>query len=241
MNRSGSRLLLIVILLFFPACGGPKSGLFPPRPGDPAKPVYLINNGWHASLVVIRDDIPAETWPESDDFPDARYLEIGWGDKDYYMTPGFNLWYALKALFWPTASVLHIAGFSDPIDRFFPGSEIIEISLSLPGFERLSKMVHNSYRHDERGRPIVAGPGLYGESRFYLSNEKYHLFKTSNVWTAKTLRSAGAPLRPLLSITAGGAAREARKFGRSFAPEESAGKSSLVISTLDGQETPTPP
>jgi uncharacterized protein (TIGR02117 family) len=208
------------------SCASPPKGLFPPRPGEPTKPVYVVNNGWHASFVVKREDIPVEAWPEKTDFPEAIYLEIGWGDKDYYMTPGFNLWYAFKALFWPTASVLHIVGFSDPLEVFFPESEIIEIPLSLPGFEQLCKTVHDSYRHDEKAHPIVAGPGLYGESRFYLSNEKYHLFKTSNVWTAKALRSAGVPVRPLFSITAGGAASQARTFGRtdtttpSMSPEE---------------------
>ncbi len=227
MKRSRSFLLLAIILLFLSACAGPKSGLFPPRPGDPAKPVYIVNNGWHASFVVKRDDIPPEVWPESRDFPNATYLEVGWGDKDYYMASGFNLWYAFKALFWPTASVLHIVGFSDPIEVFFPESEIIEIPLSLSGFERLCDTIHDSYAKDGNGRPVPVGPGLYGESRFYLSREKYHLFKTSNVWTAKALRSAGVPVRPLLSITAGGAASQARTFGRPFSPEESPGKPSL--------------
>lgn len=214
MNRSGWFLPLAMTLLLLSACAGPKSGLFPPRPGDSTKPVYIINNGWHASFVVKRQDIPIEVWPESNDFPEATYLEVGWGDKDYYMTPGFNLWYAFKALFWPTASVLHIVGFSDPIGVFFPESEIIEIPLSFSGFERLCDTIHDSYAKDENGRPVPVGPGLYGNSLFYLSREKYHLFKTSNVWTARALRSAGVPVRPLFSITAGGAARQARRFGR---------------------------
>lgn len=226
MNRNGSLLTLIMILFSLSACASPPKGLFPPEAGDPTKSVYVVNNGWHASFVVKKEDIPVEVWPEKTDFPEAAYLEVGWGDKDYYMSPGFKLWYAFKALFWPTASVLHIVGFSDPIEAFFPESEIIEIPLSLPGFEQLCKTVHDSYRNDEKDHPIVAGPGLYGESRFYLSNEKYHLFKTSNVWTAKALRSAGVPVRPLFSITAGGAARQARRFERpptavpSTAPEE---------------------
>jgi len=228
MNRSRPFLLAILTLFSLSACATPNNPLFPPRPGEPTKSVFVINNGWHASFVVRREDIPIEVWPESNDFPEAAYLEVGWGDKDYYMSPGFNLWYAFKALFWPTASVLHIVGFSEPIERFFPESEIIEIPLSLPGFERLCKTVHNSYRHDERGRPIVAGPGLYGESRFYLSNEKYHLFKTSNVWTANALRSAGVPVRPLLAITAGGAARQARRFGHLFPPRGGAVPRALI-------------
>lgn len=213
MKRNGSLLTLILIFFSFSACASPPKGLFPPEAGEPSKSVYIVNDGWHASFVVRQEDVPAEVWPESRDFPDARYLEVGWGDSDYYPADRFNLWYAIKALFWPTRSVLHIVGFNEPVDQFFPESEIIEISLSVPGFERLCKTVHDSYRH-EGGQPVVVGPGRYGESRFYLSNERYHLFKTSNVWTARALRSAGVPVRPLLSITAGGMARQARRFGR---------------------------
>jgi len=41
-------------------------------------------------------------------------VEVGWGDRDYYPAPGFNVWYAFKAVAWPTPSVLHVTGFDDP-------------------------------------------------------------------------------------------------------------------------------
>ena len=208
------RALLMLAFLLWPACAAPNSSLFPPRPGEPSEPVYLINNGWHASLVVKREDIQTRIWPESADFPEAIYLEVGWGDRDYYTANRFHLWYAVKAVFWPTSSALQIVGFREPVDQFFPESEIIEIDLSPEGFARLCAYFHDSYAHDAGGHPISLGPGRYGNGRFYLSDEKYHLFKTSNVWTARALRSAGVPIHPLLSITAGSLAFQARRIGR---------------------------
>lgn len=204
----------MLVVLLWAACAAPKNALFPPEAGAPSKPVYIVHNGWHASFVVRREDVPPPVWPESGDFPEATYLEVGWGDKDYYMSSRFNLWYAFKALFWPTRSVLHIVGFNEPLSAFFPESEIVQIDLAPESFARLCDTVHDSYAHDDRGRTIPLGPGRYGNSLFYLSDEKYHLFKTSNVWTARALRSAGVPVHPGRSITAGGLAAQVRRFGR---------------------------
>ncbi|HZM35285.1 MAG TPA: DUF2459 domain-containing protein [Burkholderiales bacterium] len=60
----------------------------------------------------------------------AAYVEIGWGDRDYYPAEGFNLWYAIKAIAWPSASVLHVTGFDEPPARRFPASEVIELRLA---------------------------------------------------------------------------------------------------------------
>jgi hypothetical protein len=57
------------------------------------------------------------------------------------------------------------------------------------------------------------GPGLYGNSRFYLSRETYHLFNTCNVWTARALRAAGLPITPARAISVESLMSQARKFG----------------------------
>jgi len=58
----------------------------------------------------------------------------------------------------------------------------------------------------------VLGPGLYGRSRFYASRERFHLFKTCNVWVATALREAGLPVTP--SINAGALMARLRALGR---------------------------
>jgi uncharacterized protein (TIGR02117 family) len=190
--------------------------------GETRRPVYLVSHDWHTGIVVRRADLPAAAWPESEDFPDAEYLEVGWGDRDYYQSREPGAWLTLKAAFWPTPSVLHIAGFSGPVAGYFPHSEVIELNLSQRGFERLSGFVHDSFDRDGAARSARLGPGLYGQSGFYPAREKFHLFNTCNVWTARALRAAGLPVTSYFAITTDNVMSQARRFGKTI-PSRPAG------------------
>lgn len=181
-------------------CAAVPEGLFPPAPGEPTKPVYLVSHGWHAGIVVRRADIPPGVWPQSRDFPDAEFLEVGWGDRDYYMTRRPHLGHVLKAGLLPTASVLQIVGFNGPVERYFPRSEVIRIDLSEDGFERLCRYLEDSHAVDTAGRAQPLGRSLYGRGSFYLSRETYHLFNTCNAWTARAMRAAGCPVTPAANL-----------------------------------------
>jgi len=157
----------------------------------PPRTIYLVNHGWHAGIVMRRSDIPRGIWPEHRDFPDSKYLEVGWGDSTFYQTPEPDLFIALQAGLTPTESVLHIVGFNNPVTRYFPYSEVVEIQLSNTGFERLCRYFNDSHLRDKTGNALALGPGLYGKSRFYRSSEAYHLFNNSNHWTARALQTAG--------------------------------------------------
>jgi uncharacterized protein (TIGR02117 family) len=203
------------------ACRAPVKGLFPPAENEPTRTIYLVSHGWHAGIVVKRVDIPEGVWPEQDDFPESEYLEIGWGDRTYYMTPEAHWGVAFKAALWPTQSVLHIVGFNDTLPVYFPSSEIIQIQLSALGFERLIRFIADSYAKDETGHAILLGPGLYGKSRFYLSRETYHGFKTCNVWTAWALHASGFPITPIFAFRVEGLMSRARAFGVVIQPSPS--------------------
>lgn len=203
-------MLLLMVLL---ACSAPPKGLFPPASDEPFKSIYLASHGWHAGIVIKRGDIPTGVWPEHNDFPDAEYLEVGWGDKDYYMTPDPHFGITLKAGLLPTDSVLHVVGFSGSVTRYFSRSEITRIDLSYEGFARLCRYISNSYARDEADKVQALGPGLYGKSRFYLSRETYHAFNTCNVWTARGLRNAGCPLVPASTLTVDELMTEVASFG----------------------------
>ncbi len=203
-------ILLMSVLLG--ACASP-GDISLPDPSEPSITVYLVRHGWHAGIVVKREHIPEGVWPQHKDFPDAEYLEVGWGDRDYYMTSSPHLGITLKAALLPTASVLHIVGFSGPVTRYFPASEVIRIELTEAGFQRLCNYLENSYALDEAGHNQPLGPSLYGSGKFYLSRESYHTFNTCNVWTARGLREAGCPFTPAANLTVDTLMTNAAKFG----------------------------
>ncbi|MDH3315212.1 MAG: DUF2459 domain-containing protein [Betaproteobacteria bacterium] len=203
---------LVAIVLVVCACAEPQVASGPSASGNPAVAIYLVAHERHTGLVIPRADIPAGLWPESRDFPGADYLEVGWGDRDYYQGRDQGLWGTLKAALWPTSSVLHVVGVRGPVARYFRASEVVELMLSRDGFARLVRYIHDA--HERTGAAAVAalGPGLYGNSGFYPAWESFHLFRTCNVWTARALRTAGLPIHD--SITRDGLMSQARAIGR---------------------------
>ena len=128
------------------------------------------------------------------------------------MAPAGTSGMALRAAFVPSSSVLHVAGFGGPVERYFAASEVVEIKLSRRGLEKLAAFIGDAYATDEAGAVIRLGPGQYPQSRFYLARETYHALKTCNTWTAKALRSAGCPITPFYALTAGNVIYQATAF-----------------------------
>ena len=207
------RIWILFLAVSCSTCAAPVRETLAPSESEPRKTIYLVNHGWHAGIVLRRADIPDNIWPKLGNFPDMEYLEVGWGDKDYYQIPDPHLGFILKAALLPTASVLHIVGFNDHVPAYFPFSEIIRIELSSAGFELLSRTIASSFALDKAGNTTSPSPGRYGNSRFYLSRETYHLFNTCNVWTARALRTAGLPITPATATSVGNLMSQARKFG----------------------------
>jgi len=88
-GRLGSALALLLVLASAAAWA------------DETTTVFLVNHGWHVGLAVPRADVAPALWPESGAFGPVRYLEVGWGDGDYYpaaeVTPAIALRAAAEA------------------------------------------------------------------------------------------------------------------------------------------------
>jgi uncharacterized protein (TIGR02117 family) len=211
-GRGALPALLLALAVLASGCVGPVHDLYPPRAGEPVTSVWVVSHGWHTGIVVRRQDVPGGLWPQLRDFAGSELIEVGWGERDFYMAPAGTSGMALKAALWPGSSVLHVAGFSGPAERYFAASEIVEITLSRRGVEKLAAFIQEAYATDEAGGAIRLGPGQYPRSRFYLARETYHALKTCNTWTAKALRSAGCPITPVYALTAGNVIHQARVF-----------------------------
>lgn len=177
------------------------------------KTVYVVGHGWHTGIVLRRSDVSTEVWPEVGDFPDMDFVEIGWGDEGFYRAKKITVPLALKAAFWPTPSVLHVAAFQGRVKRFFAVSDIIEIEVTDKQFDTMCRYIATTFSRDNDKRPKQLGRGLYGKSFFYRANGKYYFPKTCNVWTARTLESAGLRVIPQIAITADNVLSQTGRFG----------------------------
>jgi len=152
--------------------------------------VVVTSNGWHTDIAIARADIPAGRIPESADFPDARYLQFGWGDKDFYTTPDPGLFTTLGAAFAGPA-VVHVAGLSALPSATFRDIEEIALTLDETNFTALVDHLHESFDRAGAARAESTAPGVYAFSRFYPATGEFHLFNTCNTWTAEGLAAAG--------------------------------------------------
>jgi len=163
--------------------------------------VYVVKYRWHTAIVFNRLEAQQIMTGLKHDFKDHQFIEIGWGDKDFYMAPEPTFWHGFKAIFWPTQSVLHVHGFNNNPEWYYNDVDLIRIQLPKNRYEELLVEIKKSFALDSMLNYIMLGPGLLQNSAFYLSNEKYYLFKTCNYWLAKKLKKAGLRVCPFFAIT----------------------------------------
>lgn len=201
-------------MALFGGCLGPVSALHPPAADEPVKPVWVVGHGWHVGLAVRRADLSTAIWPESVELGAVRFIEVGWGDGDFYPAAPGTSGMALRAAFWSKSSVLQVIGFDLPVSEFFAGAPLVEIALSARGFDALSRFIQQAYARDDQGQLVRMGPALYGRGSFYLATGRYHAMANSNTWAARALRAAGCPITPAWALTAGNVLWQARRIGR---------------------------
>lgn len=170
--------------------------------------LHIVDHGWHTSLVLPAEVLFMQVPGLRARFAEHRWLELGWGDADFYradeITPGL----ALDALFLPSPGVLHVVGFNSPPADYFQASAQQTVWLDGAGRQDLLDYIARSFRLDARQQPQALGPGLYGEAQFYAAHGHYSFINTCNTWTAKALYSAGLELPATRILTASGLMRE---------------------------------
>ncbi len=164
--------------------------------GEPAHTVYVMSNGWHTGIVLPRDALPPGPIPEAADFPEAAFLEFGWGDREYYPSPDPTLSMALAAALTPTPAVMHMAGLPRPPQEHYREVEVLAIGLSATALERLIASIDSSFDRPSGDRAETIARGLYRDSWFYPAHGRFHLFNTCNTWTARMLSAAGVGVSP---------------------------------------------
>ena len=204
---------LALMIVFFPGCAAHE---VPPRNdlGETHRKVFqVVKHGWHVGIVVDQEEMASRVPLLGKDFSGAEHLEIGWGDARFYQAAEPSAGLALRAALWPTASVMHIVGFSGDPAYYFSASEIVNICVSGSEYKRMLDFILDSFERRPNGAVIPLGPGLYGTSRFYRAKGSFHLFNTCNTWAARAVAATGTPVSTRV-ITAGELFSQLRRNGR---------------------------
>jgi uncharacterized protein (TIGR02117 family) len=163
--------------------------------------IYVVKYDWHTGVIFERKAAVKFFPALQDDFSEFNFIEIGWGDKDFYMAEKETFWLAFKAGMFPTKSALHITALINNPEIHYRGLEMIMIDLDEDDFKLLIQYFNKSFALDENRNNIKLKNGLKKNSQFYLSNEKYYILKTCNAWIAKGLKRAGVPIHPFFALT----------------------------------------
>ncbi|MEM9060817.1 MAG: DUF2459 domain-containing protein [Pseudomonadota bacterium] len=176
--------------------------------------VHVVDHGYHSGIMIRPADLRRAAleldlidgalgdrlrWLTSR-FPQAPWLEIGWGDAAFYqVTPtigDIDVGLALRAILWPTESALQIVPIYLSPEDFLALDQGVSLRLSEAGLGALARELAETVPED---LPDAIGPSLYGGGAFYPATLSYHLFRTCNHWVARLVRAAGAPTSPVLA------------------------------------------
>lgn len=164
--------------------------------------IYIVSHGWHTGFVIPAADIETRYPQLKERFDDSPYLEIGWGDKGFYQAQVITTGLAIRAVFWPTESVIHAVAVPSSPEEYFAGSLVQRLCLHDREYSSLIDFISNSFHTSEEGKIKELRNGIYGNSQFYKGTGDYYLMNTCNKWTAKGLKSAGMDISPTFKLTA---------------------------------------
>lgn len=202
---------VIVILLLFWSCMGSKKAKHPSAGEDHTVRVYLSKRGWHTGLLIEKHLTDTVLTGLLADFPRARYLNISWGDRKFFMADQGTVILALRAAILPTQSVMHVDGYTHLPKGYFQRRHMLKIDLSYQRFRSMLTYIKKGFARDDAGKLIRLRSDTLAMSGFYLSNITYWGTRTCNVWTAKALQKAGLPVKPFIALTARNLMNQVRK------------------------------
>ena len=161
----------------------------------PAVEAWVLSNGVHTDLVfpVRSSTIDWQQLFPLADFkavpPDAEFIAIGWGDREFYLhTPTWadlTAARAFGALAGGNRALMHVTY----LQRAQMRRGAYKLPLSQAQYAKLVAYVRASLPSG-RATPI-AGAHYDNQDAFYEAEGGYNLFETCNTWTGRGLRSAG--------------------------------------------------
>ncbi|MDH5694622.1 MAG: TIGR02117 family protein [Gammaproteobacteria bacterium] len=189
--------------------------------------VDVVSHGWHTGLVISASDIVERLPNLKKRFLTSNLLEFGWGDQEFYRAREVTLGITLKAILWPTQSVMHVVDVPYESRKYFPQSEVETVCLSKPQYFKLVEFLVSSFVTDNSGNVIPLEKGIYGDSQFYEGVGRFYFLQTCNKWTAKALESANLDIVSTFKLTASSVMRAIEDL------ESSSDKSSCVEKLIE--------
>jgi hypothetical protein len=189
------RALRVLIVLLLAACSSAPPRLPPPhgaRAAANSTVIYVIRRKWHVDIGFATADLQPPLAALRADFPAARYLSFGFGDRHYLLDKDRGVGGMLAAL-WPGPGLMLVTGLATSLQAAFGDGNVIEIALTAAQAADVQAFVWQSLAtNDGAIAPLLAGP--YDGSWYYASSKRYSALHTCNTWAAQSLQAAHLPV-----------------------------------------------
>ena len=204
------KILSIFIIVFFD--GGYA------EPADSLKTFYVINYSWHTGFILKTDSGLDQKLTAAEEFKEYKYLDVGWGDEEFYQRPDINYYLAAKAILVPTSSAIRIAGYKFDLSTIELMSDyLVEFKTTEDKYLGLLDFIEEAFEK-EGEETVLLSESSGGRIKFYASHKYYHLFNTCNTWIAKGLVRAGIKISKFKIVRSEDLFNEIKDKGRIIKP-----------------------
>jgi hypothetical protein len=178
---------------------------------EPTTTVYLARRKWHIDVGFAAADL-GPLAPVSAEFPAAKYVFFGFGDRHYFLAKNHNAPIFLGAL-WPGPALILVTSLQGAPAQAFGEAQVIELGLSTAQARAIQSFIRSSIADPA---PYANGP--YEGSLYYAARQRYSALHTCNTWAAEALRAGDVPVRAGGVVFASQLWRQVRKLGGTRVP-----------------------
>ena len=158
------------------------------QPAVKSTVIYVVRRKWHVDIAFAAADLQPPLASLRADFPAARYLSFGFGDRHYLLDKDRGFGGMLAAL-WPGPGLMLVTGLATTLQVAFGEANVIEIPVTAAQAAGAQAFIWKSLSaKDGAIAPLLAGP--YDGSLYYASSEGYSAVHTCNTWAAQSLHAA---------------------------------------------------
>jgi hypothetical protein len=171
-------------------------------PGSGSTTVYVARRRWHMDVGFAAKDLRGPLIGILGQFPGAKYVFFGFGDRHYLLSKDQGAPALVEAL-WPGPGLILVTALDNAPRQAFGAEEVIDLSLTPDESRAMQAFIwHSLSRHTEETVEPYA-PGPYPGSAYFGAVPRYSGLHTCITWAAEVLRAGGLPVRTRLTLVAG--------------------------------------
>jgi hypothetical protein len=185
--------------------------------------IYVARRGWHIDIGFAVNALEPPLQSVGAQFPGARYVFFGFGDKHYLLARNRNGPVLLGAL-WPGPGMILATVLNSTPQAAFGAAHVISLAVTPSQARHAQAFIQQSLHQQSFASNAVVpyAQGPYEGSLYFAAKPSYSAFHTCNTWVAEALKTAPLPIHSVGVIFAGQLWGQVRRLAqrRAFLPRD---------------------